>query len=304
MEKHSSGLELLRRPLVPLTYLVSRIFLTTGLESVEATIAKLKDNINLEGVSYDQPSAILAPYLDLLKPYELFKKGVLTSPSIVVVNGDKEPVDPVAALILQVKQNMVSRELEQINSALCGQYNCTICCRGPVEGEENGFFELPIEDDEIALIDLPRVDTESTRNTNAYADPPLAVNAQAFYFGPPALYRWREKWGMILTRNSVCPNLEPSTGRCLKYENRPSVCRLPQIFPIVLEKVFDPDFVKAIAERLDYPMGGLSDINNYYVAREKILAVWDCPYVREYKHEIIRFAETSSLEPVFRSNKK
>ncbi len=304
MNELNVGLELLKRPLVPLTFLVSRLFLTTTLPTIEEAVSRLKENILLDGVLYEDPKAILSDYLDALRPYERFKSGGLRKPELIVVDGDKNLLDPLAGVILGVKQEMMRRELALINSALCGLHHCTICCRGPLEEEENTFFELPLREEEIGLFDLPGVDTPPSRSTNAFAAPPYEVDGQAFYTRPSAIYRWRERWGMVLTKGSFCPNLDAESGRCRVYAQRPEVCRLPQIFPMVLEEFFDPETVASLASAHDVDLAGLRDTDHYYVLQDKILAVWDCPYVREYRDEIIRFAELSSLEPVFRQNKK
>lgn len=299
-----SGIELLKRPLVPLTFLVSGLFLTTGLPGIAATVAKVKENITLDGVFYDNPQAILKDYLDVFEPYERFKRGELKNRGRLIVDLDHKPLDILAGTILEIKQELLRRELGHINSALCGQYHCTICCQGPLEEEENSFFELPLTEEEVPLFPLPGIDTTLTRSANAYAEPPLMRNDQPFYKTEPALYRWRQGWGLILTRGSFCPNLNRDTGCCLIYEKRPEVCRWPQTFPMVLEKVFDPEGVQGIASANGVSLNDLTDKDHYYVSQEKILAVWDCPYVQEYKDDIIRFAELSSLEPVFRRNKK
>lgn len=304
MDAPGVGTALLRRPLVPLTFLVSHLFLTTSLRSVEDAVSKIKDNIALEGVVYRNPRSILNDYLDVLEPYEKLKRGELKTGQRLVVDRDMKPLDPLAGIILEIKQEMVRRELSRINSALCAEHHCIICCCGPIEGEENLYFELPLADEELRVFDLPRIDLPPTRATNASTEPPCLVDGQAFYAGPPALYRWREGWSLILSRGSLCPNLNVDTGRCLAYSERPEVCRLPQIFPVVLEKVFDPAAVARLTAANNLPMERLSDKDHYFVAQEKILAVWDCPYVQAHKKDIVRFAELSSLEPVFRKNKK
>ncbi len=304
MQDLHPGVDLLRRPLVPLTFLVSSLFFTAKLPSIDAAVTRLKENITLDGVFYDNPQAILKDYLEVLAPYEQFKKGGLKTRNRLVVDSDKKTLEIFAGTVLEIKQEMMRRELGRINSALCGQYNCTICCQGPLEKEENQLFELALSEEEVSLFALPRINTELTRSTDAFAEPPLMVDGQPFYVMDPALYCWRQGWGLILTRGSFCPNLNKGTGRCTTYKKRPQVCHLPQIFPVVLEKVFDPEGVRLIASTNNVNIDDLTDKDNYYVAQEKILAVWDCPYVREYKDEIIRFAELSSLEPVFRMNKK
>jgi hypothetical protein len=75
------------------------------------------------------------------------------------------------------------------------------------------------------------------------------------------------------------------------YAKRPEVCRKPQIFPYVLEKTDD------MAKRND---GVRIPV---YMARNKMLAVWDCPYVRELQDEIGAYAEMSGLEPIFKKSK-
>lgn len=302
--KQSTGVELLKRPLVPLTFLLCRLFMATGLPTVQAAVDKLKENIVLDGITYDSPQSILQDYLDIFEPMERFKKGEYKSARRLIVDGNKNVLDPVAGMILEIKQELVARELERINSALCGQYHCIICCRGPVHEEENFFFELPLREEEVQLFHLPLIDNSDSRNTHAFADSPYKIENEPFYMRGPALYRWQEKWGLVLTKESSCPNLIDQNGRCRIYEKRPDVCRLPQIFPLVLERVYDPGVTEEIAGRNSVLFAELKDKDHYYVVREKILAVWDCPYVREYKEDIIRYAEVSSLEPVFRQNKK
>lgn len=304
MDGRCAGVELLKRPLVPLTFLVSGLFLTTKLPSIEAALDKLKENITLDGVFYDNPRAVLKDYLEVLEPYERIKKGELKTRERLIVDSREKPLDIFAGIILEIKQEMMRRELGHINSAFCGQHHCTVCCQGPLEEEENTFFELPLTQEETALFTLPRIDTAATRSTTAMAEPPLAMDGQPFYAVTPALYRWRQGWSLILTRGSFCPNLDQGSGRCLVYERRPEVCRLPQIFPVVLEKVYDPEAVQRITSASGLAISDLKDQDHYSVVQEKILAVWDCPYVQEHQEEIIRFAELSSLEPVFRRNKK
>jgi Fe-S-cluster containining protein len=106
-----------------------------------------------------------------------------------------------------------------------------------------------------------------------------------------ALYHWQNGWSLILPEGSVCPQLFPDTKRCTVYEKRPEVCRKPQIFPYVLEKT--PDTAKR-SDGVIIPV---------YMARNKVLAVWDCPYVRKYQDEIGAYVEMSGLTPIFKKSK-
>ena len=105
------------------------------------------------------------------------------------------------------------------------------------------------------------------------------------------LYHWENGWSLILPESSVCLHLARDTKKCMVYIKRPEVCRKPQIFAYVLEKTSDT------AKRSD---GVLIPV---YMARNKVLAVWDCPYVRKFQDEIGSYAEMSGLEPVFKKSK-
>ncbi len=76
-------------------------------------------------------------------------------------------------------------------------------------------------------------------------------------------------------------------GRCSIYDNRPQVCRKPQIFPYLLEK----------------EQGHRADGRPVFRLRNTLLAVMDCPYVQQLQHDIALYAAASELELVFRRNK-
>jgi Fe-S-cluster containining protein len=90
---------------------------------------------------------------------------------------------------------------------------------------------------------------------------------------------------MILPKSSRCPHLEADNGRCLVYDNRPEVCRRPQIFPYILEKMAGE------AERPSYRL------------RNSLLAVIDCPYVALLQDEIAAYGAACELEVIFKQNK-
>ena len=97
---------------------------------------------------------------------------------------------------------------------------------------------------------------------------------------------------MILPKDTQCPTLDISTGCCRIYPHRPEVCRRPQIFSYVLEHAPDLD--------IEYDGRVLPT----YIKQNKLLAVWDCPYVKILKDEIAQYAEICGLEPIFRENKR
>ena len=190
-------------------------------------------------------------------------------------------------------------ELEKINSLLCGPCMCVLCCVGPDYGVaadagrvmRQDFFEIPLTAKETALFELPKMDNEGTRARTSNTEPPLQVNGRPFYEQGPAIYNWQNGWSMVLPPHSVCPKLDGQRRCCCIYPQRPRVCRRPQLFPYLIQKS---------AARSNGNTRGPAFV---YITRHKLLAVWDCPFVRNFKKEIAAYAAACKLEPVFMENK-
>jgi Fe-S-cluster containining protein len=298
----TKGLSRLQKPVLPLVNMVQFLYMTGPFEAVKELLGRLKNAVELEGVLYDSPQQLLMPYAAFLKEFEVLKgKKKLSKPLPFIINEKKEPVAKRQALELWIKQQILSQELETINSLLCEPCGCVLCCTGPNSrfDEASGFkgrmrqefFEIPLADNEIDLFGLRRVDTESSRAMTAQSDPPLQVKQAPFFENEMALYHWKNGWSLILPEGAVCSKLAVETKKCRIYRERPEVCRKPQIFAYVLEKTPDT------AKRSD---GVLIPV---YMARSKVLAVWDCPYVRKFQQEIGAYAEISGLEPIFKKSK-
>lgn len=288
-ERCQAGLERLRNPILPLVQLAGMLYLTGPFPGLAELLAELREPVETGGLRYDDPAAQLAPYLAAMQPYERLK--IPGRPERIIVDENMQAPDQFTALAGWVGQNVLAQELEKINSMLCGPCNCTLCCIGPEEDAEQEFFEIPLTEKETALFPLPIRNDEHTRAATPADDPPLPVTGIPFYAQPAALYRWRSGWSMILPRGSRCPQLDPTSGGCCIYPARPAVCRLPQIFPYILER----------DESLDRDYEGR--LLPGFILRNKMLAVWDCPYVREFQEEIAAYAALSSVQPVFRENK-
>jgi Fe-S-cluster containining protein len=283
------GLAALKAPVWPLCNLGMLLYMTSPCTRMEELLQELPSPVEILGVTYHAPSGVLAPLLDVLRLMEVLKTGetdtVWPVPPILTPEG--QGLDPMEAAIIWIKQAVIERELERINSLLCGPCSCTLCCTGPDGDARQEYFEIPLSDREIPLFPLPAIDTAHSRSLAAEAEPELTVEGVPFFRRPPALYHWSGGWSLILPRGSRCPNLT-ADGACRVYPTRPDVCRRPQIFPVVLER-----------PPVSPPEGAVAP----WTRRESLLAVWDCPYVRELKDPIIRYAERNELEPVFRENK-
>ncbi len=281
---YEAGLLRLRKPVLPLIGMV-RFFLVTGdFTSVDEVIDQLPEPIETGYAVYEHPAADLAPYVDLLLPFVNLEAGTYPKHGMVTLEG--EPVDAMTATAAMVTQQVLTRELEQINSLLCGPCQCTLCCVGPEASMEQSYFEIPLQPGEIDFFALERIDTAASRSMQIDEDQPLQVEGRDFFNRPdPVLIHWRHGWSLVLPRESRCPNLE-STGRCLVYPDRPEVCRRPQIFPYVVEPVTNKGT-------------GQTQFN----LRQALLAVVDCPYVRALQDDIAAYAAACELEMVFRHNK-
>jgi Fe-S-cluster containining protein len=283
------GIDRLANPVLPLARLAGMLYLTGPFATLEDLLDELNEPVETAGISYEQPAGLLHPFLSALRPFERLKNP--QQPSRLIVDENMQLAEQFTALDSWITQNVLTRELEEINSLLCGPCGCTLCCTGPSAKQEQEFFEIPLAASETALFDLPRLDDEKTRAASPDDDQPLALHGAPFYAKPAALYAWRKGWSMILPRGRRCPSLDADSGGCRIYPARPDVCRRPQIFPYMLER--EP--------ALDMEYDGR--ILPAFIIRAKILAIWDCPYVIQFQDEIARYAEMCDMEPIFKQNK-
>lgn len=287
--RSEEGVQALRQPILPLVQIVQFLFLTGPFETAAGILDELTEPIETNNAVYPDPASLLRPYLPALENFAALKNAEPLSS--LILNEQIEPVGRIEALELLVTQEALTQELEKINSLLCGPCNCVLCCIGPDDKLSQDFFEIPLRDEEKALFDVTAIDTEESRRLTSQSETPLVRENKPFYETGSAIYHWQNGPSLILPKNSSCPNLDGTSGNCLVYDQRPDVCRRPQIFPYALERYPDRDESKE------------GKIVPASIGRRKLLAVWDCPYVRELKQEIAAYAEVCGLEPVFMENK-
>jgi Fe-S-cluster containining protein len=283
-----AGLDRLAQPVLPLVRLVQILFLTGPFDTVEEVVDELREPIDTV-VSYQEPATALAPYLDLMAEFQRLKDPAPTYHP--VLDTALNPLSALEAIDLWVAQQVVTRELEAINSLLCRPCGCSLCCTGPSIDQRQVFFEIPLAADETALFPAQRIDTPATQGLTAGGEPPLLMAGRPFYEQEePALYRWRTGWSMILPRGTACPHLQASRT-CAIYPDRPLVCRRPQVFAYLIDHLPDHDLAPEQAAAPVFRQHG------------KVLAIWDCPYVKRFQQEIAAYAERCELEPIFKENK-
>lgn len=281
-EKYAEGVRLLRQPVMPLVTMLQFLYLTGPFTTVAEVIAELPEPIETDRAVYERPRELLSQYLDCLAGLEQVRQE--ESLPVTVVDEAGRPVDPLTAASVMIQQQVLTAELERINSLLCGPCGCTLCCTGPADGMAQEFFEIPLAAEELDQFAVNRLDSEETRRRGSLDENELRVGGLPFYrLEGPQLVHWRNGWSLILPRLANCPGLEPANGQCRNYAARPEVCRRPQIFPYAVE-----------------PLG---DQKTSFRVRQSLLAITDCPYVRELRDEIAGYASASGLELILTRNK-
>lgn len=272
---------LFRRPLLPLLRMVQFLYILDPSQSPVDIVWQLPQSIDTGEVRYDNPTALLRPHLDLLEQLTILRGPGVPPFPICTPQGDE--LGKVEAVELWIGHQLLTRELETINSTLCAPCGCTLCCVGPLAGQTQTFFEIPLEEEETKLFpSLGRTDSITSRALDPDAAPPLLIDGRPFDQGAAKLVHWRNGWSLILTENTICPHLD-GKGACSIYPERPQTCRRPQIFSYLLERNPHPP--------------------HCHLAQRKLLAVWDCPYVRRHQDDIADFAALSGMEVVFRQNR-
>ncbi len=280
----SAGLKRLQQPVLPLVSMVQFLYLTGPFTHVAEVIEEMPSPIETPYTTYENSQDMLQRHLQALQLLETIKTGV--EPQFTVVSEQDEPVDAMTALSAVALQQILTDELEEINSLLCAPCGCRLCCIGPTQGMEQDFFEIPLKRKETSLFTIPHLDTAETRCHRSMDENPLIEDGVAFYTRTdPALFHWQNGWSLILPKSTDCPNLETEQGRCRVYGDRPEVCRRPQIFPYIVEKL-DSNGAKPL-----------------YRLRHSILAVMDCPYVATLQEEIAAYGAACELEVLFKQNK-
>lgn len=280
-DRFEQGLKLLQQPALPLVTMVQFLFLTGDFSTVAEVIEEMPQPIETGYTRYDEPRQLLRGHLPHLLVLEALKAGDTSGPRVVDEAGNQ--LDPMSAVTAMISQQVMEQELEAVNSALCAPCNCTLCCVGPETCMEQHFFEIPLQDGEQDSFSLPRHDTAQSRQARAMDAEPLQLENIPFYAcSQPALVHWQTGWSMILPRGTSCPALGKD-NRCRIYDNRPRVCRKPQIFSYVLEPTEDIDV---------------------FCQRNTLLAVTDCPYVQQLSNEVAAYAAACELQFVVQGNKQ
>ncbi len=274
--KYSAGLALMQRPVLPLVRLFLLLYLTGPFRTAAELAGELNGEVETGGVTYPAPREALAPYLDELAGFEILKQGGRPGP---VFDEGGEPLDPMEALEHLVCHRVLVRELETVNSLLCRPCGCSLCCTGPDAKMRQEFFGIPLAEEETALFPLAMTDTPESRAADPYSGDEYAPGGVPFYRQGAGIHRFRTGFSLILPRGERCPNLD-ANGGCAIYPDRPEVCRRPQIFSYLIEET-----------------------EGEKIARNKLLAVTDCPYVRDLEEEIAAYAASCGLELVLRRNK-
>lgn len=286
--RYEPGLQGLRHPVRPLVSIVAFILHTGAFTGVEEVLDQLPERIETESACYNGARRYLEPYLPELRQLAC-RCSEAEAAMPLVLDGDGTPLGTRAAGEALLGQRILEKELEGINSLLCGAHSCTLCCTGPDATMRQHYFTIPLQAGEEALfqefgLSEYRGGEEAGAEKGSLAA--IADTLETAGVEEAVLIRHRLGRSLVLPRHSRCPALD-GAGRCRIYERRPQVCRRPQIFPYLLE------------EQECSP----AEKGPVFILRDTLLAVMDCPYVQRLQEEIARYAAASELELVFRRNK-
>jgi hypothetical protein len=156
------GVRLLRQPVMPLVSMLRLLFMIGPHATVAEVVDELPEPIETAGAVYDRPRALLAEYGRNLAGLELMKQGRFSH--VGMVDDQNNPVDPLTADFALLQQEVLTAELEKINSLLCGPCSCKLCCIGPDPGMVQEFFEIPLQPGELDSFPITRHDSAVSRH--------------------------------------------------------------------------------------------------------------------------------------------
>lgn len=283
---YEAGLQRLRHPVRPLLSIVEFILHTGAFTSAQEVLEMLPETIETETALYNRARQHLQPYLPELEQF--CNPQTEASDTLPLVLGpDGESLGFTETLAALLEQRVLEKELEQINSLLCGAHNCTLCCTGPDASMRQQYFDIPLRNGEEALFAFAKPAQTGFSDTARQTLETIAAGLNTSC-NDAVLARHLQGYSLVLPKHARCPALD-SAGRCSIYEKRPQVCRKPQIFPYLLEQEKEE---------------GLADTGKtVFRLRNTLLAVMDCPYVQELQDDIALYAAASELELIFRRNK-
>ncbi len=214
-QRLGAGMGLLRQPVLPLVSMVQFLFITGPFVTVAEVIDEMPEPIETWFAPYSHPRRLLRRYEGhFLRLLDSIKNGAVPEVEVVEENGDR--VDDMTAISCLCLLQVLTDELEEINSLLCAPCGCDLCGVGPTLSMGQEFFEIPITDSEVELFAVERHESKDSRRRTSREDPALAVEGHPFYTRKiPGLFHWRDGWSLILPKSSRCPNLEAEQGRCL-----------------------------------------------------------------------------------------
>lgn len=277
-----TGLQHLQQPIWPLTKLCILLYLTSPYSTWKELLDTLPQELAVNEIIYQAPASKLTAITWPTSWLEMLKNGANANGLPLILNENHEHLDIFSSILCLIKQQVMEAELETVNSLFCSSMKCALCCEGPKATASQKFFEIPLQFTEVPLFEMQVIDTTLQGAFDAYSFPAFQRDGIPFYSLPSAIYRWRNGYSLILTTGATCPHLTRNL-RCDIYKKRPVVCKKPQIFAYIMEKLPDKPHIA--------------------MERNILLAVTDCPYVRRLENELERYAVLNEVTLMLKPNK-
>ncbi len=276
-----------QKPIWPLVEFSGFLYMATPFEEPQQLFEEMPFPLELKGSLVYESLECIEPYKTELFDFLLAIKGQFKSslPYLFDISGQK--LDYFSTIHFFFKQIVLEKELLHINSLLCAESYCTLCCEGPSKEAEKLFWEIPLSGKETDLFDCQVISTDKSRGKTSEDE--LLIDGSPFYeLEKPAIIFWSSGPALILPKGVRCPNLH-TNGLCKRYETRPYTCKKPQVFSYILDTS---------------PLSPAGKDKNSFTVRNSVLAVWDCPYVKRLKDDIATYVTLCDAEMVFMENKQ
>ena len=86
----AEGLDLLKRPVLPLVNMVEYLYLTGPFKKINEVLSRLTKPLELEGVQFENPGQMLKPYETVLQEFEVIKGEKKLSVSLPFIVDEKQ----------------------------------------------------------------------------------------------------------------------------------------------------------------------------------------------------------------------
>ena len=140
-DRYTLGRRMLQTPVRPLLSILEFIYITGGFSSIKEVMDQLPDSIETATAVYDNPAKQIQPFLPELT---LFQQARTERPSVLIVDTNDQILDAQSTASFFLAQSVLEKELESINSLLCGCTNARSVAWAQAKICRMNFLKFPL----------------------------------------------------------------------------------------------------------------------------------------------------------------